>query len=321
MARNVLDGTGWLVEQRDGNLAKAYAHTSVIDSEFRPIIMTANTVEIPRIEDMDVEFIPKGGAYPEDQSSADTMKISAAKIGGALRIAEEDVDDDKLANYLDEKKTSAGSSFAKKVDNAGLGVTAAQSGVTVPFTSLYRTLTTADATTGYAANDNYRGGALPDSEAVYDMISELLEVVETSDYFDESGAVAIAHPSFRRIFRDAKDLQGRPLFLSDYVGDRKVERILDLPIRWSNGAKTSAAPMTKVTGAGGAKGAQGNPLFAIVQKQLAVVGRRKALESVVIPGRDGLSALTDEDILKVRARIAVGYTVPEAHAIFELTSA
>lgn len=321
MARNVLDGTGWLPEQRDGTLAKAYRHTSVIDSEFRPINMTANSVEIPRIDDMDVEFIPKGGAYPEDQSSADTVHLKAAKIGGALRIAEEDVEDDQLADYLGEKKASAGSSFAKKVDNAGLGVTAAQSGVTVPFTSLYRTLTTADASTGYAANQNYMGGTLADGSAVYSMLSGLLELVEMGDYYDDANVVAIAHPSFRRVFRDAKDGQGRPLFLTDYVNGANVDRILNLPIRWSNGAKTSAVPLTKVTGAGGAKGVQGNPLFAIVQKQLAVVGRRKALESVVIPGRDGLSALTDEDILKVRARIGVAYTVPEAHAIFELTHA
>lgn len=315
MARNNLDGTGWLVEQRDSNLAKAFRATSVVDSEFRPINMTANTVEIPRIEDMDVEFIAKGAAYPEDQSSADTVKISAAKIGGALRIAEEDVEDDKLADYVGEKKASAGSSFAKKVDNAGLGVTAAQSGITVPFTSLYRTLTTADASTGYAANQNYLGGTTFD----VDIFSEMLATLEAGDYFDDGTLVAIAHPSFRRVLRDAKDTTGRPLFYSEFTNGGTLDRILNVPIRYTTGAKTSAAPQTKVTGTGGAKGVAGNPLFALVQKPLAVVGRRKSLESVVIPGRDGLSALTDEDILKVRARIAVGYTVPEAHAIFELT--
>lgn len=317
MARNNLDGTGWLVEQRDSTLAKAFAHTSVIDSEYRAINMTANTVEIPRIEDMDVEFIAKGAAYPEDQSSADTVKISAAKIGGALRIAEEDVEDDKLADYVGEKKASAGSSFAKKVDNAGLGVTAAQSGVVVPFTSLYRTLTTEDTSTGYDADDNYFGGATFN----VDIFSEMLAQLEAGDYFDDSTLVAIAHPAFRRTLRDAKDTTGRPLFYSDVTAGGTIDRILNVPIRYSTGAKTSATPQTKVTGTGGAKGVAGNPLFALVQKPLAVVGRRKSLESVVIPGRDGTSALTDEDILKVRARIAVGYTVPQAHAIFEQTSA
>lgn len=315
MARNDLDGTGWLVEQKDSTLAKSYHHSSVVDAEFRPITMTANSVEIPRIDDMDVEFIPKGGAYPEDQSSADTMHITARKIGGALRIAEEDVEDDQLANYLEEKKASAGSSFAKKVDNAGLGTIGASNGLTVPYTSLYRTLTTADATTGYAANANYRSGTTFD----YDDLSELLEVIESSDYYNEANVVAIAHPRFRRIFRDAKDGQGRPIFLSDYVNGAQVDKILNVPIKYTTGAKTSTVAQTNVTGAGGVAGTAGNPLFGLVQKELAVVGRRKALESVLIPGRDGLSALTDEDILKVRARVAVGYTVPEAHALFELT--
>lgn len=318
MARNDLDGTGWLVEQRDSNLVKAYRHTSVVDSEFRPINMTANTVEIPRIEDMDVEFIPKGGAYPEDQSSADTVKISAVKVGGALRIAEEDVEDDKLGDYLEEKKQSAGSSFAKKIDNAALGTIGAPTGganPTIPFKSLYRTLTTADADTGYVANANVLSG----TSFGYDQFSQLLEINESSDYFDESDIVAIAHPAFRRLFRDAKDDVGRPLFMSDYVNGRQVDRIMNVRIRYTNGAKTTTVAQTKPTGAGGAKGTAGNPIFAIVQRQLAVVGRRKSLESVVIPGRDGTSALTDEDILKVRARIAAGYTMPQAHSLFELT--
>lgn len=317
MARNNIDGTGWLVAQRDSSLVKAFRATSVIDSEFRVINMTSNTVEIPRIEDMDVEFIAKGAAYPEDQSSADVVTIRAAKIGGALRIAEEDVEDEKLADYVGEKKASAGSSFAKKVDNAGLGVTAAQSGITVPYTSLYRTLTTADATTGYTANQNYLGGA--DFSA--DIASEMLELLELGDYYDEANLVWIGSPTFKRFLRDAKDSTGRPLFYSELTTGGRVDRLFDIPIRWTTGAKTSATPQTKPGGAGGAKGAAGNPLFALVQKQAAVVGRRKSLESVVIPGRDGLSALTDEDILKVRARIAIGYTVPEAHAIFEQTSA
>lgn len=317
MARNNIDGTGWLVEQRDSSLVKAYRHTSVVDSEFRVINMTSNTVEIPRIEDMDVEFINKGAAYPEDQSSADTVTIRAAKIGGALRIAEEDVDDEKLADYVGEKKASAGSSFAKKVDNAGLGVTAAQSGITVPYTSLYRTLTTADATTGYAADQNYLGGA--DFSA--DIASEMLELLELGNYYDQANLVWIGSPRFKRFLRDAKDGQGRPLFYSELTTGGRVDRLFDIPIRWTTGAVTTATPQTNPSGAGGAKGAAGNPLFALVQKQAAIVGRRKSLESVVIPGRDGLSALTDEDILKVRARIAVGYTVPEAHAIFEQTSA
>jgi HK97 family phage major capsid protein len=317
MARNDIDGTGWLVEDKDSNVVQAFAHSSAWEKAARPVPMTANTVRIPRIEDMDVDVIPKGGAYGEDQSGADTVAISAAKFGKALRIAEEDVADTQLAPYLEAKKVSAASSFAKKFDNAALGTTAAANGLTVPFTSLYRALTNADADTGYAANANVRSGAA----LTYDVLNDLIAVAEASDYYDESQVTAIAHPSFRTLLRGLKDGQNRPLFLTDIVGDRQIDRVLGLPILWSNGAKTSATAVTTNNAAGGAKGAAGNPLFAIVNRAYAVVGNRSPFESVTIPGRDGLAALTDEDILKVRVRKAAGVTMPQAHALFERTSA
>lgn len=320
MARNVLDGTGWLVEQRDSNVVKAFRRTSVVEAEFRTITMTANTVEIPRIDDMDVEFIAKGAAYPEDQSSADTMTISAKKIGGVLRIAEEDVEDDKLANYVDEKKTSAGSSFAKKVDNAALGTSAAASGVTVPFTSVYRALTTADATTDYTANANHVSMTVAQSADIDDYISTALGLLEDGDYFNEDDLVWVASPRFRKMIRDLKDTTGRRLFVNDIVNGRAVPRLFDIPLRFTRGATVTATPATNPTTGTGVKGTAGNALLFLVQKNAAVFGRRKAFESVYIPGRDGLSALTDEDILKVRARIASGVTIPGAHAVIELVS-
>lgn len=316
MARNDIDGTGWLVEQKDSEVVKAFAHTSAWEKAARPINMTANTVEVPRIEDMDVDVIPKGSAYGEDDSSADTVTISAKKFGKALRIAEEDVDDDKLADYLDLKKASAASSFAKKFDNAAIGTSVAANGTTVPFTSLYRALTTADATTGYVANANVLPVEVSDFN--YDSINSLLGLAEDSDYYDESAVTAIAHPSFRRVLRGIKDTQGRPIFLSDVVGGRVVNTVLGVPILWSNGAKVTATAMTVPTTGSGIKGTAGNPLFAVVNKPYAVVGNRTPFESVLIPGRDGLAGLTDEDILKVRTRKSAGVTMPQAHALIEL---
>lgn len=319
MARNNLDGTGWLVEQRDSTVVKRFVQSSAIEANFRRITMTANTVRIPRIEDMDIDIVPKGGAYGEDTSSADTIALSASKFGKALRIAEEDVDDDKLADFIGEKRASAASSFAKKLDNAGLGVTAASAGpgTTTPFTSLYRTLATADSSTGYTASANLASGAT----FGYAQLVSLLGTVEASDYFDETAVRFIAHPAFRNVLRNVMDGNGRPLFLDSVINGNAVNTVLGVPITFTNGAKTSAVATTNVTGAGGAKGAAGNPLFFAVNTQHAVVGIRSGLESVVIPGRDGTAALTDEDILKVRARRAVGYTIPGAHAGFELTSA
>lgn len=320
MARNDIDATGWLVEDRDSQVVKAYTHTSTWEKVARPVTMTANVVEIPRIDDMDVDVIPKGGAYGEDTSTASVIAIRARKFGKALRIAEEDVEDKKLADYLDAKKASAGSSFAKKFDNAAIGVNAVENGTTVPFTSLYKALTTADATTGYTANANHRGltvAGFAAAGAAYDALNELIAITEDSDYYDETQVSIVAHPYFRRVLRGIKDGQGRPLFLTDFVNGRRVDNLFGLPVVWSNGAKVSAVASTKVAGALGVKGTTGNPLLAVVNKAAAVIGNRKPFESVVIPGRDGTSALTDEDILKVRARKAAGVTMPQAHAIYE----
>lgn len=319
MARNDIDGTGWLVEDKDSTVVQAYKHTSAWDAAARPITMTANVVEIPRIEDMDVEVIPKGGAYGEDQSDADVISIRARKFGKALRIAEEDVEDKKLANYLELKKSSAGSSFAKKFDNAAIGVNAVENGTTVPFTSLYKALTTADATTSYTANANVRTTTLAAFD--YDDLNELIAIAEESAYYDESAVSIIAHPSFRRALRGIKDTQGHPIFFRDVIDGRSVDRLLGVPVKYSVGAKVSTVATTNPGGAGGAKGTAGNPLLAVVNKAAAIVGNRKPFESVLIPGRDGLSALTDEDILKVRARKAAGVTMPGAHAVLEITSA
>lgn len=320
MARNVLDGTGWLVEQRDSNVVKAFKKTSVFLDEARKITLTANTVEIPRIDDMDVEFIAKGAAYPEDQSTADVISISAKKVGGVLRIAEEDVDDDKLADYVDLKKTSAGSSFAKKIDNAALGTSAAINGVVVPYTSVYRSLITADATTGYSANANHISLAVANLATIDDVLSQALGLLEDGDYFDEEGLVWMLNTKFRRLVRDKKDSTGRRIFLNDIVNGRAVPRLFDIPVRFTRGATVTATPATNPASGTGVKGTAGNALGFLIQKQAVVAGIRKNFESVYIPGRDGTSALTDEDLLKVRARIAAGITVPEAHAVIELVS-
>lgn len=323
MARNSIDGTGWLVEQRESDVVKRFASTSAWEKAARPINMTANTVRIPRIEDMDVDVIAKGAAYGEDSSTADTVALSAAKFGKALRIAEEDVDDDKLADFLELKKISAASSFAKKFDNAAIGVNAVANGTTVPFTSLYKALTTVDATTGYTANANHIS-VLNASPFSYDTLNALLGIVESSDYYDDGQVTLIAHPRFRGILRGLKDTAGRPLFLTDIINGRAIDSVLGVPLVWSNGAKVTATATTQSVGAGaavGVKGTTGNPLIAAVLRPAAVIGNRTPFESVVIPGRDGLAGLTDEDILKVRTRKAAGVTIPQAHAIAELVTA
>lgn len=316
MARNNIDATGWLVEGKDSEVVKAFVATSAWEKVARPISMTGNAVRIPRIADMGVSVIAKGAAYPEDTTSADTVMIDAVKIGQALRIAEEDVDDEKLADFIEFKKQSAGSSFAKLFDNAAIGTNAADNGLTVPFTSLYKALTTVDATTGYTANANVLTANAAGFN--YGVLNSLLALAEASPYFDESQITFVANPRFRTLLRGLVDSQGRPLLYSDIANGTTVNRLLGVPIEYTAGATVSTVATATPTVGAGVKGTAGNALLGLVLKSAAINGTRKAFESVYIPGRDGLSALTDEDILKVRGRKAAGVTTPNPHAIFEL---
>lgn len=320
MARNVLDGTGWLIEQRTSNVVKSFSRTSVVQSQFRTINMTANIVDIPRITDMQVSFIAKGAAYPEDATTGDVITITAKKVGSVLRIAEEDVDDDKLADYVDAKKTTAGSSYAKLIDNAALGTNAAQNGVVVPFTSLYKAITTADATTGYTASANLKTTTVA-AGVTYPVLSAVLGLIEDGDYFDDSDLVWIADPGFRGTLRNVVDTTGRPMFMQDgVVNGREVQKLFDIPIVFTRGARITTTPTVNPTTGTGVVGTTGNRLLFLVQKNAAVFGLRKSFESVYVSGRDGTSMLTDEDLLKVRARVAAGATIPGAHACLELVS-
>ena len=63
------------------------------------------------------------------------------------------------------------------------------------------------------------------------------------------------------------------------------------------------------------------PLLLFGNTDFARVGKRSGPESVVIDGRAGLSALTDETILKVRARRAFAVANIKAWAGIEITNA
>jgi hypothetical protein len=55
--------------------------------------------------------------------------------------------------------------------------------------------------------------------------------------------------------------------------------------------------------------------MAFVNPELMLLGERSGPESVFIDGRDGLSALTDESILKMRARRGWAYGHPNGASI------
>lgn len=316
MARNTMEA--WLRDEQGSDIIRRIEYYSVAESRFRSVPMSGTTKSEPRMADMSVAVVPKGSAYGEDTASNDEVLLTAIKFGSALRIAEEDIDD-QIANIIEAKKLSWASSFGVLFDNAVLGTSAAGNGATVPFTSIYRAITTVDAAVGYTANANYNSVV---AAVTYNALSDLASDIEGSG-FGAPGNVYVAHPVFKGAIRKLKNSQDDPIFTaSPRQGD--PDTLFGYPILWSQGAVVSAtasASQAATLVGQGVKGTAGNPLIFFGNPDLALVGKRSGIESVVIDGRDGLSALTDETLLKVRARRAFALGNVKAWAVLEIVTA
>jgi len=304
MARNTLEA--WLPEEKSSEVITRIASTSAVEAVARAMPMNSDTKSFPRTAGMDVEIVPKGSAYGEDDSLNDEITLKARKFGKVVRIAEEDIDD-SIADVLAVKKVDWASSYARIFDNATLAVTAAENGNTVPFTSVYKALSTTNAATAYTAGDNIiKTGA--GVAVTYDDLSELVGLVEVGDYFDETKTVVIAHPGFKKSFRELRDSAGKPIFGDGNAATDKPDTLFGYPVKWTNGARTSAVATSKPTG---------SRILVVANSEFLFKGIRSGPESVVIDGKGGASALTDETLLKIRARRGFGLANENAAAILE----
>lgn len=322
MARQTYEA--WLPEDWDSNVWHSIRRTSVIESVARRIPMNSDTKSFPRSGDVGIDVVAKGSAYGEDVSPNDEVIMQSKKLGKVVRIAEEDIDD-TVIDLIEQKKLDWGSAYAKFLDNAALGVSAAP-GAGVPFTSVYRAVTTAEAFTGYVANANRTVVAQADiaSGVAYDALSNAVGIGEASDFFDESNAIVIAHPSWKAVFRGVKTSTGEPVLMGGNANT--PDTLFGYPVRWARGAKVTATatttpPVQNTAGVAGSApaGTAGNPLLIVCDPSYLMLGIRSGPESVVIPGRDGVSSLTDETILKMRARRAFAPAYPQAFSVLERT--
>lgn len=299
--RNVFDD--WIPEEMDSDVIQRVNQVSVVERWASRAPMNADTKQVPRSAGVDVEYIAKGGTYGEDSSSNTDVTLIARKFGKAIRIAEEDIDD-TLPALIAAKQRDWATSYAKGLDNATLGTTAAV-GVGVPFESVYKAIRTTNAETGYTANANYVAAATA-TGVTYTLLSSVLKLVENSDYFDLPRMRVIASPVFRDDLRLVRDTAGNPIFVQGLNGT--PDTLFGHPIGWSLGAKTSAT-MSQAPG--------GLPLLIVGNMDYLRLGVRSGPESVFIDGRAGLGALSDESILKLRSRrgFAVGHEA--AFAVLE----
>lgn len=311
MARNNYDN--WIPVSYSSDVIQRVRQTSAIEAYGQRIPMTTQTRYTPRSNGLGVGMIAKGGSYSEDTSTNDQVLLATQKFGQAIRIAEEDIND-SLADIVNAKAVDWGIGYAKALDNACLAVTAAKGTSGCAFDSLYYLLTQNDSATGYTANANITQTATGAPAITYGNLSTVAGVYEQGDFFDEGSTIVIAHPKYKKLVRDIVDSQSRPIFQEGGASIpgggtmRSPDTIFGYPVHWSLGAKTSAAPTASPSG---------NPLLVIGNPMYLLLGVRSGPESVFIDGRNGLAALTDESILKFRARRAFAPGVEQAFAILE----
>lgn len=301
-------GKGWIPEEWDSNVITRVQQVSAVEAYGRPYPMTGETRYVPRSAGMDVEGVAKGTPYTEDDNENDQVLLTARKSGKAISVADEDIKDSHV-DILETKRLDWATSWAKWFDNATLGVTAATGAPSfqaAPYTSVYRAVRTSNSATNYTADAHY----LSTSLVTYDDLSDLLSLVESSDYWDDTDALVIAHPKFKKVLRGIKDTQGRPVFVAGQQGDSGTPSMLfEHLMRFSLGARTSPTAMSSPTG---------NPLLVVCNRQLLKVGVRSGPEWAVAGADSGVGWMTDEAKMKMRARrgFAVGHEA--GFAVLEL---
>jgi HK97 family phage major capsid protein len=310
--------TQWIDEEQGSDVLRRIDRLSAVELFARREPMHTDSKTIPRSAGMGVSVIAKSAAYPEDTSTNDEVQLVARKIGQAIRIADEDMLDSP-ADIVNEKKSEWATSYAKFIDNAALGTNAAANGTTVPFTSVYKALTTTDAATSYTANAN-RVLSSTSRVVTYGQLSSVFGLVEQGDYFDESDAVVLAHTYFRGVLRGIVDSQNAPIFLQGLAGT--PDTLFGLPVKWTPGAKVSATATDQNAALGTTVGTAGNPLLIVGSRRHLILGVRSGPESFLSnPHQGGPGQLTDEWILNMRARRGFAVGNPNAFAMLEVINA
>lgn len=287
----LVDYGDWTPVETGSDVLVRVQAASAIEQAARGENMTSGTKEVPASGGFVMAVGAKGSTLEEDDTAASNVILIARKVRAGVRVAEEDIAD-SVANIVDVKSAEWATSYAKFLDNAALGVTAAENGTTVPFTSVYAAATT-------ASNVLQTAGALE-----YDDLNSVLSEYEQGDYFAMDRTVVIASPAYLGELRGIKDAQGNPVFVSG-AGDRP-DQLFGYNIVWSTGARTSATA---------SQSPDGNPLLVVANADFLIRGDRSNPEF-----RLDYQELTDEHVLQGRARKAFKLGHAEAAQVLEITA-
>ncbi len=298
MARtDFTEANGYILEEQGSAVIQDLIANSAVERFARREVMASRTKSVPRFKTDAPDIVAEGATIPEAVATLDEVILTARKYAQIMHISEEDLNDN-LVDVLTTYKREWASRFARKFDNATLGVYAVETGNDdAPYTSLL-TAVANDA----PANLTQTGGALS-----YDDLNNALGAVEDSAKFDAANTVWMAHPKMLKEIRGM--VKGNnDLVLPDPLAGTPGS-LFGYPLVVSYGAARSAAATDTPTG---------NALLICGNRNMLINGVRGGVESVV--SRDAEFA-KDGVLLKTRIRRGFKVADASAFAIVEKTNA
>ena len=291
---DLTEANGYILEEQGSTVIQDFLANSAVERFARREAMASRTKSVPRFVGDAPVVVAEGAEIPASAPTLDEIVLTAKKYAQLMHISEEDVND-SLVDTLGVYKREWASRFARKFDNACLGVNIATDGTDVaPYTSLYAAI-------NWTTNRIQTGGALS-----FDDINNALGIVEDSSKFDAANTVWMAHPKM------LKEIRGMVKPNSDLVLPDPIAgtpgSLFGYPLVISYGAATSAAASASPTG---------NALLIVGNRQMLINGVRGGVESVV--SRDAEFA-RDGVVLKTRIRRGFAVADADAFAIVEKTA-
>lgn len=282
----------WIPEATGSEVLTRIYQTSAVEQVARRVPMTSPSQRVPKFEHQGVSIVPEGGLIPVQDATLDSLLLEANKWADRFTVSIED-DRDAIVSLIDQFKLSWADSFARELDNACLGVTAAATGpgTDVPFESVYAAATTAGNVTPTAG------------DLTYEDLNNVFAALEDGEY--NGDLVMVAHPSFKGLLRNLKDEAGDRV-VTDPMGSG-VPTVFGYQLAFSRGARTSATATHSPSG---------NPLLIVGNKQHLVLGVLDGPESAVADHRWEY----DEREVKMRARRGFAVAEGEAFQVIEKTT-
>jgi HK97 family phage major capsid protein len=289
MAYTDLNSTnGWIVAQALSDVLTESNNTSAVEAVARRIRMTSDQVKVPRFTSAGVDIVAEGATIPLLDPDLDEVILDAFKWAGRFAQSYED-SQDSIADFFAAARNGWFSDWAVEFDNATLGVTAAKSGNTVPFTSVYNAATT-------AGNRIQTAGAV-----TFEDVNAAFESLETSRWAAGRDIVVIAHPSMLAAMRNLKDEAGERMVQYPLQGGLNPT-LFGYEVRLSFGAATSTAPTHAPTG---------NPLLIVGSRQHMLLGVRGGFEYKVSDAPQW-----ENDVLELKTRVRRAFEPATGEAFF-----